>query len=200
MAQYSLEETRAAVDEAHKAGRKITTHAHSPAGMRVAAEAGIDSIEHATMLDERTVRELKERDIPIVPTLCAVHFILEHAAELDPVIVERTRAVAAKHREGVRMARKAGVRIATGTDAGSSFNRHASYGVELRLLAECGLEPLEVLAAATRVAADVVGRPNAGRVGEGCDADLVFFDADPLEDLRAVERPAGVYVRGIALV
>src|SRR5439155_725664 len=161
----------AAVEEAHKAGLRITTHAHGAGGMRIAAEAGVDSIEHATLMDQRTVRDLKERDIPIVPTLCAVHFILENAATLPPVVVERTRAVSERHREGVRLARKAGVRIAAGTDAGSPFNRHERYAVELRLLAECGLSEEEVLIAATSTAAAVIGRENAGHIGAGCDAD-----------------------------
>src|SRR5439155_1121159 len=130
-------------------GLRAAAHAPGGGGMRIAAAAGVDSIAHATLMDQRTVRDLKERDIPIVPTLCAVHFILENAATLPPVVVERTRAVSERHREGVRLARKAGVRIAAGTDAGSPFNRHERYAVELRLLAECGLSEEEVLIAAT---------------------------------------------------
>ena len=199
VSQFTLDETTAAVEEAHKAGLRITTHAHGVGGMRIAAEAGVDSIEHATLMDQRTVRDLKERDIPIVPTLCAVHFILENAATLPPVVVERTRAVSERHREGVRLARKAGVRIAAGTDAGSPFNRHERYAVELRLLAECGLSEEEVLIAATSTAAAVIGRENAGHIGPGCDADLVFVNGDPLKDLALLQRPAGVYVRGAAV-
>jgi imidazolonepropionase-like amidohydrolase len=200
VSQFTLEETKAAVEEAHKAGVRITTHAHSAGGMRIAIQAGVDSIDHATLLDQRTVRELKERDIAIVPTLCAVYFILENAATLPSVVVERTRAVSAKHREGVRMAHKAGVRIATGTDAGSSFNRHDRFAVELRLLAECGLAAEEVLAAATSRAAGVVGREYAGRVSPGCEADFVFVNGDPLADVALLARPAGVYIRGAAVV
>src|SRR5207248_2573814 len=79
VSQYSPEETAAAVAEAHNAGLRITTHAHGSGGMRVAAEAGIDSIEHATLLDERTVRVIKERDVAIVPTLLVVQSLLDHA-------------------------------------------------------------------------------------------------------------------------
>ena len=194
--QYTSDETRAAVDEAHNAGLRITTHAHGSGGMRVAAEAGVDSIEHATLLDERTVRLLKERDVAIVPTLAAVHFMLDHADTLDPVVVERTRAVADRHREGVRMAHRAGIRIAAGTDAGTPFNRHGRFAVEVKLLAECGLSAAEALAAATSRAALVIGLDKAGRIGTGCWADLVFVDADPLRDLGALASPKGVYVRG----
>jgi imidazolonepropionase-like amidohydrolase len=198
VSQYTADETAAAVDEAHRAGLRITTHAHGSGGMRVAAEAGIDSIEHATLLDDKTVRLIKERDVAIVPTLLVVQSLLDHAAELDPVIVERTRAVAERHREGVRMAHRAGVRIATGTDAGASFTRHDRFAVELQLLAECGLSATEALAAATRRAADVAGLTKAGHLGQGCWADLVFVDGDPLKDLGTLMSPKAVYVRGSA--
>ena len=199
LSQYSAEETRAAVEEAHKAGLRITTHAHGSGGMRIAAEAGIDSIEHATLLDEATIRTIKEHDVAIVPTLLVVQSLLDHATELDALVVERTRAVSERHREGVRAAHRAGVRIATGTDAGASFTRHAAYAVEVRLLTECGLSPTEALAAATAQAARVVGLDKAGRLGRGCWADIVFVEGDPLADPRTLGSPRGVYVRGAAV-
>ena len=196
VSQYTPEETDAAVSEAHNAGLRITTHAHGSGGMRVAAEAGIDSIEHATLLDEKTIRLIKERDVAIVPTLLVVHSLLEHADALDPVIAQRTRAIADRHREGVRMAHKAGVRIATGTDAGAPFTQHDRFTLELRLLNECGLSPVEALVAATSGAAKVVGLANAGRIGAGCWADLLFVDGDPLGDLGVLMSAKGVFVRG----
>jgi len=200
VSQYTPEETAAAVAEAHNAGLRITTHAHGAGGMRVAAEAGIDSIEHATLLDEKTVRLIKERDVAIVPTLLVVHSLLEHAEELDPVVVERTRAISERHREGVRVAHKAGVRIATGTDAGASFTRHDRFAMEPQLLTECGLSTEEALVAATSRAAEVVGLEKAGHIGAGCWADLVFVDGDPLKDLTVLKSPKGVFVRGVAAV
>jgi imidazolonepropionase-like amidohydrolase len=189
VSQYTPEETAAAVAEAHNAGLRITTHAHG---------SGIDSIEHATLLDEKTVRLIKERDVAIVPTLLVVHSLLEHADALDPVVLERTRAVSERHREGVRMAHKAGIRIATGTDAGAPFTRHDRFAMEPQLLAECGLSTEQALVAATGRAADVVGLEKAGHIGAGCWADLVFVDGDPLKDLSVLRAPKGVYVRGIA--
>jgi imidazolonepropionase-like amidohydrolase len=198
VSQYTPEETAAAVAEAHNAGLRITTHAHGSGGMRVAAAAGVDSIEHATLLDEKTVRVIKERDVAIVPTLLVVHSLLEHAAALDPVVVQRTRAVSERHREGVRMAHKAGVRIATGTDAGAPFTRHERFAMEPALLAECGLSTEEALVAATSGAARVVGLERAGHIGAGCWADLLFVDGDPLKDLGVLISPRGVLVRGVA--
>ena len=96
------------------------------------------------------------------------------------------------------MAHKAGVRIATGTDAGAPFTRHDRFAMEPALLAECGLSAEEALVAATSRAAEVLGLEKAGRIGAGCWADLVFVDGDPLKDLRVLGTPKGVYVRGVA--
>src|SRR5438270_822627 len=200
VSQFTPEETAAAVAEAHNAGLRITTHAHGSGGMRVAAEASIDSVEHATLLDERTVRLLKERDVAIIPTFAAIHSLLEHANVLDPVVIERTRAVADRHREGVRMAHRAGVRIAAGTDSGTPFNLHERFAVELELLTECGLSAEQALAAATSGSARVVGLEKAGHIGGGCWADLVFVDGDPIADVAVLLSPKTVYVRGAPVV
>ena len=195
--QFSLDETRAAVAEAHKLGVRITTHAHGAEGMRIAAQCGIDSIEHCTMLDAPTIRVIRDNNVALVPTFAALHGILEHASELPALTVERCKAAAERHHEGVRAAHKAGVRIAGGTDAGTPFNPHAAYAKELRYLNETGLTREESLAATTRVAADVIGRPKAGRIAAGMWADLVFVDGDPTKDLEAMLRPKEVWVRGV---
>jgi imidazolonepropionase-like amidohydrolase len=111
---------------------------------------------------------------------------------------ERTRAVSERHREGVRMAHKAGVRIATGTDAGAPFTRHDRFAMEPALLTECGLSAEEALIAATSRAADVMGLDKAGHIGAGCWADLLFVEGDPLKDLGVLRAPKGVYARGVA--
>ncbi len=196
VSQYSVEETRAAVEEAHRFGLRATTHAHGAAGMRVAAEAGIDSIEHSTLLDQQTIRLLKEKDVAIVPTFSALRAILDNAASLPAQLNERARAVAAHHQQSVRDARKAGVRIACGTDSGTPFNRHERYALELVYLTEAGLTREEALVSATSGAAEVIGRPNAGRIGEGSCADFVFVDGDPLKDLETLTKPKAVWIRG----
>jgi imidazolonepropionase-like amidohydrolase len=200
LAAYTPEETRAAVEEAHRAGIRITTHAHGAEGMRIASAAGVDSIEHATLLDQQTIRVIKENDVALVPTFSALRRIIENGSALPGRVMERARLVAAKHQEGVRAAHKAGVRIATGTDAGTPFNTHERFALELIYLTEAGLSRQEALAAATSVAADVVGRPSAGRIAEGSWADLVIVDGDPLRDLEVLQRPKAVWVRGSRLV
>jgi imidazolonepropionase-like amidohydrolase len=196
LAAYTPEETRAAVDEAHRAGIRITTHAHGAEGMRIAAEAGIDSIEHATLLDQRTIQAIKEKNIALVPTFSALRRIIDNGGALPARVMERARLVATKHQEGIRAAHKAGVRIAAGTDAGTPFNTHERFALELVYLAEAGLSRTEALIAATSLAADVVGRPKAGRIAAGSWADLLFVDGDPLRDLEVLQRPKAVWVRG----
>jgi imidazolonepropionase-like amidohydrolase len=200
LAAYTPEETRAAVDEAHRAGMRITTHAHGAEGMRIAAECGIDSIEHATLLDQQTIRLIKEKDVALVPTFSALRRIIDNGSALPERVMERARLVATKHQEGIRAAHKAGVRIAAGTDAGTPFNTHERFALELIYLTEAGLSRTEALAAATSVAADVVGSPKAGRITAGSWADLVLVDGDPLRDLEALQRPKAVWVRGARLV
>lgn len=199
VSQFSLEETRAAVEEAHKAGLRITTHAHGAEGMRIAAEAGVDSIEHCTLLDARTIAVIKEHDVALVPTFSALHAILDNAGTLPPQVIERTRSVSGKHHEGVRAAHKAGVRIAAGTDAGTPFNRHDRFALELRYLVETGLTREEALVAATSGAAAVIGRPKAGRIAAGAWADLVFVAGDPTRDIAVMLAPKAVWVRGASV-
>lgn len=199
LAAYTPEETQAAVDEAHRAGIRITTHAHGAEGMRIAAEAGIDSIEHATLLDQQTIRVIKEKNVALVPTFSALRRILDNGGALPARVMERARLVATKHQEGVRAAHKAGVRIAAGTDAGTPFNTHERFALELIYLTEAGLSRTEALVAATSTAADVVGRPKAGRIAAGSWADLLFVDGDPLRDLEVLQRPKAVWVRGAPL-
>jgi imidazolonepropionase-like amidohydrolase len=200
LAAYSPDETRAAVEEAHRAGIRITTHAHGAEGMRIAAEAGIDSIEHATLLDQQTIRVIKEKNVALVPTFSALRRIIENGAALPARVMERARLVAARHQEGVRAAHRAGVRIATGTDAGTPFNTHERFALELVYLTEAGLSRTEALVAGTSLAADVVGSPKAGRITPGSWADLLFVDGDPLRDLEVLHRPKAVWVRGGPLV
>ena len=196
LAAYTPEESRAAVDEAHRAGIRITTHAHGAEGMRIAAAAGIDSIEHATLLDQQTIRMVKEKDVALVPTFSALRRIIDNGTALPARVMERARLVATKHQEGVRAAHKAGVRIAAGTDAGTPFNTHERFALELVYLTEVGLSRTEALVAATSLAADVVGRPKAGRIAVGSWADLLFVDGDPLRDLAVLQKPKAVWVRG----
>jgi imidazolonepropionase-like amidohydrolase len=196
VAQLTEAESCAAVEEAHKAHVRATAHAHAAAGMRVAIEAGIDSIEHATLLDADLIRLCRERNVALVPTFAALRAIVAHPEALDPAVIERARGLTERHREGIRAAHKAGVRVATGTDAGTPFNPTDGYVAEIEALLELGFSAEDALRAATSVAADVVARADVGRVREGARADLVALRGDPLRDATALRGVVAVWKDG----
>ena len=209
--QYRLEEVRAAVDEAHRWGRRVAAHAHARAGIAIALEAGVDTLEHGTFLDDELAARMAAQGTWLVPTL-AVHHFLDEARErqaVPPAQAARQReleamgfAVPSVH-ERMRIARAHGVRVATGTDAGgNALFRHGSVGIEMLMLAACGYGPREVLAAATSEAARALGLEDVtGAIRPGLAADLLVVDGDPLQDLRvlapgAQQRIAGVVAAG----
>ena len=191
-------ELRAGVEEAHHADRRTAAHAQGLEGIKNALRAGVDTIEHGAFdnWDDDALALLQTRFL--VPTLAAPDGILSGESQGMPEwVLEKTRPIAARHLENTAQAHRAGVPIAAGTDAGTPFNPHGNLPRELTLLAEVGLSPLEVLRAATTVAADALGL--AGQVGTlrpGAAADLVVWDGNPLEDVAVYSRPQTVIVGG----
>ena len=196
VAQLTLEGTRAAVEEAHGRGLRVTTHAHATKGMRIAVEAGVDSIEHATLLDQETIRLCKAKGVALVPTFAALRAIIRNRERLDAGTLERANAVAERHQEGIRAAHRAGLTIAAGTDAGTPFNYAEDFANELEALVEIGMSTEVALRAATSVAATVIGRSDIGRLREGARADLVALRGDPFKDITAAWHVAAVWKDG----
>ncbi len=194
--QLTEAELRAGVEEAHKAGRRTATHAMGTRGIMNALKAGIDSIEHGVYLDEETVVLMKKRGIALIPTISALYHIETRglAAGIPAYAVEKTLKVKPHHLESVRMARAAGVLVASGTDAGTPFNCHGDNLMEVRLLVEYGgFTPAEAIEAATRVNAKVLGLENElGTITEGKIADLVAVRGNPLEDIGLLADPQSV--------
>ncbi len=194
--QLTEAETRAAVEEARAHGVRVASHAHATEGMRIALAAGVDTLEHATLLDRETIRLCKERGAALVPTFAALRAIVRNAERLDPAVIERAKTVVDRHREGIRDAHRAGVTIGAGTDAGTPFNLTHEYAQELEALAEVGFTPEEAVRSATSVASRIVARDDVGYIREGARADLVAVEGDPLRDLGAVWRIAAVWKDG----
>ncbi|UCH21503.1 MAG: amidohydrolase family protein [Deltaproteobacteria bacterium] len=185
--QLTEAELRAGVEEAHKAGKSTATHAMGTKGILNALRAGIDSIEHGVYLDEEAVSLMKERDVPLIPTLSALFNIESKGIEagIPAFAVEKTLKVKPYHLESIRMAREAGVRIAMGTDAGTPFNIHGANLSELKFLVDCGFAPMEAIEAGTRIAAQVLGvDKELGTVEEGKLADLIMVEGKLLDNIE----------------
>ena len=173
---------KALVDEARALGRKVMCHALGGRGLRLALEAGVDSIEHGCYLDEdpELIPMMVEKGIVFVPTLLVYEF---HRDSKSPHVKERARALEAHHTEAVQRALSAGVKVVAGTDAGG--HGHPPNAGELPLLVAAGLTPMQALQAATGWAAECLGiGRELGTVEKGKLADLVVVDGDPLADLR----------------
>jgi len=193
---FTQEELDAAVDEAHSWGRVVGAHAIGPEGIVRAVRAGVDSIEHGSMLSAEGARLMKERGTFHVPTISAIRGIVDHADEVPAYAVEKATALVEPAREGFRRSLRGGVRIACGTDAGTPFNPHGNTLVEIVRMVEWGMTPLQAMRAATSSAAALLRLDDVGVVAEGAAADLVLFGANPLEDIRAVLEPALVLKGG----
>jgi len=190
--QFSLEELRIAVETAHGLGRRVAAHAHGVEGLRAAVQAGVDTIEHGTMLhlDRRLVELMAERGTYLVPTLRATTLLSDPPGPGVPeAIVEKAREVAAHHRLSVAAALAAGVRIAMGTDAATSFNRHGENPAELALMVEAGLTPGQAIVASTATAAAALGREDElGRLAPGFRADVLVVAGNPLAEIAGLRR------------
>lgn len=184
-AQFGPDELAVLVAEAHAAGRPVMAHAQSTAGIRNAVDAGVRSIEHGIYLDDDTIAAMLERGTWLVPTLLAVDGVLARGDELPGRMMDKARAVREAHRDSVRRAVAAGVRIAMGTDC--PVSPHGTNLTELALLVEAGLPPERALAAATSSAADLLGRPDLGRLRPGSRADVVVVRGG-IDDVSTLRR------------
>ncbi|WP_010543232.1 metal-dependent hydrolase family protein [Sphingomonas elodea] len=194
--QMTDEEMKAIVDTAHAFGRRVAVHAHAAEGVRAAVEAGADSIEHGSFLDDATIAAMKARGTWLVPTMIAPVTALANAraGKLPPATIPKAEAAAASAAASHARAIKAGVKVAFGTDTGVS--RHGENAKEFALLVRAGLTPAGAIRAATLDAADALGRKEQlGSLEPGKAADLIAVSGDPLQDVTVLERVDTV-VRG----
>ncbi len=193
--QWTPAELEAAIGQAHQLGVRVAGHCHGAAGVKAGVQAGIDTIEHGTMLDEEAVDMMVEHGTFLVPTIVAGHQIVVHgtAGGIAPHVVRKGEQIGEWHRRSVRMAHEKGVKIAFGTDCGTPFNRPGENAAELGLMVESGLSASEALESATRVAADAIGMADRlGTIEVGKLADLVLVDGDPLADVSVLANPSRI--------
>jgi imidazolonepropionase-like amidohydrolase len=197
--QLTLEEMRAAIEEATKAGRRTAAHAQGSTGIADAIEAGITTIEHGIFLTDEIVAAMKRKGVFLVATLAAPAAISAGglAAGIPDYMVRKSDAVVTAHVASFRRAHEAGARIAAGADSGTPLNPHGSLLPELELMIKYGMTPLEAIRAATSVAAEALGLGSeTGRVAEGHAADLLAVTGDPAERIGALGDVRLVLARG----
>ncbi len=188
--QFTFEEMSAAAEEAHKVGRKMAAHAHGSTGILTAVQAGADTIEHGSLLCDspEAIHLMAERGVFLVPTL-ATGSMTTHGAEIPLFMAENDRRLGDAPQRSVRAALDAGVPIAMGTDAGVPFVRHGDNAIELALMVEAGLSPMQSVVASTSNAALALGlQDEIGRIEVGKFADLLVIDGDPLADISVLTR------------
>lgn len=185
--QLTIAELKAGAEEAHKIPLKACAHSQGIEGTLNSVIAGIDSIEHGVALDDAVIEAMLKKDVFLVPTLSAPFNIIHSGVQagIPDEFVEKTLRVAEAHIEGLIKAHKAGVKIAAGTDAGTSFNLHGKNAQELVLLAENGFSNAEAICCATSRAAELLGlEETIGMLEPGKQADLIIVAGNPLEDMR----------------
>ncbi len=186
---YTQEELKAIVADAHRLGRKVAAHAHGAQGILWASQAGVDSIEHGSYIDDAAIAEMKKNGTYQVPTLYLADWFLANAERLHV-----PEELLAKGKEVMSVARKneahafvSGVKVAFGTDA--AVYPHGLNAHEFAVLVKLGLTPLQSVQAATINAADLLGwSDKIGALEAGKWADIIAVDGDPLQDVTTLER------------
>jgi imidazolonepropionase-like amidohydrolase len=198
---FSYEEMKAATDVAHRAGKRIAIHSYGPDGARDAVKAGVDSVEHAIDIDDATFTEMVKRGTVYVPTVDHNRYYIDHKDEFgyDQAVVDRLNGYILKNAETLRRAIKFHVKIAMGSDA--VFTGFGENTGDLKWFVKEGMSPAQALESATKVAAELLGKPDElGVVAPGAFADLVAIDGDPIQDIAAVLKVKWVMKGGKAVV
>src|ERR1700678_1258069 len=198
--QYTIEEMRAIVADAHRLGRKVAAHAHGAQGILWATQAGVDSIEHGSYINDEAITEMKKRGTYLVPTLYLEDWMVEKG-NLPPFYHQKMIDVSAVAKGNIKHAMQAGVKIALGTDA--AVYPHGLNAHELDVYVnQLGMAPLAALQTATINAADLMGwTAKTGTLEAGKWADIIAVDKNPLEDVRVLQdvkfvMKAGVVYKG----
>jgi len=204
--QFTIDELRAGVEEAHSAGKTCCAHAHGASAVKNATVAGFDSVEHGYFIDDEGIALMLEHGTFLVGTSAAVRNVVVHgvAAGILPDAVRKAESAIDMHIEGFKKAHKAGVRLAMGTDSGVPFTNHGKNLDELAYMVEMGLSPSEAICVGTLESAKLLKMDDrVGSLEIGKLADLVVVDGNPLDDievLRQPERIRKVYLGGECLV
>ena len=187
--QYSLEELTAIAEEAHKLGRKVAAHAHGTQSIKDSIRAGIDSIEHSSLIDDEGIALAKQHGTFLVFDIYNDDYILQEGAKVGmlPESIEKERAIGKLQRTNFRRAYMGGARMAFGTDGG--VYPHGDNAKQFAKMVEWGMKPLEAIRTATLESAVLMGlEGKAGSIEAAHFADVIAVDGNPLEDVRALSK------------
>lgn len=202
--QFTLEEMKAIVEEAHELGMKVAVHAHGAKGIATAIEAGVDSIEHSSLITDESIKAAVKKGIFLSMDIYVSDFILGEgeAAGILPESLEKEKIVGQAQRERFQAAVKAGAKIAFGTDAG--VYTHGLNARQFALMTKWGMSPAEAIRAATIGNAELFGLASEiGTLAVGKRADIIAVTGDPLADVRELEtvdfvmKDGNVFVNGL---
>ena len=188
-AEFTLDEMKTIVAEAHRLGRKVAAHAHGGEGLKWAVLAGVDSIEHGTYIDDEGIRLMKEKGTYLVPTIYLTDWFLENypSLGLPPQIIAKAKEVMPAMKKNLTHAIQQGVPVAFGTDA--AVYPHGLNAREFAVLVRMGLTPLQAIQTATVNASKLLGwEDRIGAVESGKFADLIAVEGDPTKDVTELER------------
>ena len=196
-AQYTLEEMKAIVADAHRLGRKVAAHAHGAQGILWASEAGVDSIEHGSYIDDAAIAMMKSKGTYLVPTQYLADWMTENATRigLPAMYAEKMKTTTAVSRQNVGKAIQTGVKIAFGTDA--AVYPHGLNAHEFVVYVQQGMSPLRAIQTATINAADLLGWDKIGSIEPGNFADIIAVNGDPTKDVTLLQNPVFVMKGGV---
>jgi len=196
--QYSLEELKAIVTDAHRLGRKVAAHAHGAQGILWASEAGVDSIEHGSYINDAAIQMMKSKGTYLVPTLYLSDWMAENATRigLPEMYAGKMRTIISVARANVKKAFDAGVKVAFGTDA--AVFPHGLNAREFAVYVKMGMTPLQAIQTATVNAADLLGwSDRIGTLEPGKFADIIAVNGDPAKDVTLLQNPVFVMKGGV---
>src|SRR5215467_589341 len=187
--QFSDEEIRAIITEAHRLGRKVAAHAHGAAGIKQAVQAGVDSIEHGSFIDDEAITLMKERGTYLVPTLYLADWFMDNYKKIGvpEFMVAKARVVMPAARQNIARAFKAEVKVAFGTDA--AVYPHGLNAREFAVMVKLGMPPMQAIKSATINAAELIGwSDRVGAIEPGHYADVIAVSGDPSTDVTVLEK------------
>jgi imidazolonepropionase-like amidohydrolase len=194
--QYTLEEMQAIVADAHRLGRKVAAHAHGGQGILWASEAGVDSIEHGSYLNDEGIAMMKKHGTYFVPTAYLIDWMQEYG-KLPPIYQQKMKDVSAVEKQNAIKAIKAGVKVALGTDAAVYPHGLNAHEVDV-YVNQFGMSPLQGIQTGTINAADLMGwTDKVGTIEPGKWADIIAIDGDPLKDVKLLQHVPFVMKSGI---